>query len=82
MAHDSGCSCPTPFEEIRGLEDMTRIKSVKDFDKFMEDYNVGPYNEEDPYSYRFDENEVGKVRSQVDRYFQGINVRPIKFEAW
>jgi hypothetical protein len=27
-ARDSGCSCPTPFEDFRGLADLTKITSV------------------------------------------------------
>lgn len=29
-AFDSGCSCPTPFEDFARLEDMTPIRSVAD----------------------------------------------------
>jgi hypothetical protein len=36
MAHDSGCSCPTPFERISGLHDMTKISAIADFDRFFE----------------------------------------------
>jgi hypothetical protein len=39
MAHDSGCSCPTPFEEVRGLGDMTHIRSVEEFDSFIKSYS-------------------------------------------
>jgi hypothetical protein len=29
-AFDSGCSCPTPFEDFARLEDMTPIRTVED----------------------------------------------------
>lgn len=29
-AHDQGCSCPTPFEDITTLSDMVPITSVDD----------------------------------------------------
>lgn len=28
-AHDSGCSCPTPFEDYDSMEDTTKIESVQ-----------------------------------------------------
>lgn len=34
-AHDSGCSCPTPFENIEGLSDLTEIRSVADIQSFI-----------------------------------------------
>lgn len=35
-AHDSGCSCPTPFEGIEELSDMTPITTVDDLKRFVE----------------------------------------------
>jgi hypothetical protein len=32
-AHDSGCSCPPPFEDYRKLEDLERV----DFDELLEE---------------------------------------------
>jgi hypothetical protein len=34
--HDSGCSCPTPFEEVK-FEDLTEItmENLKEFEKTM-----------------------------------------------
>lgn len=34
-AHDSGCSCPTPFEDVHGLADLTEIRSVADIQQFV-----------------------------------------------
>jgi len=34
-AHDSGCSCPTPFEEVRSLDKLTPIRSVADVQAFV-----------------------------------------------
>lgn len=35
VASDSGCSCPTPFERIGGLGDMTLIRNMRDFDTYF-----------------------------------------------
>lgn len=40
-AHDSGCSCPTPFEYIRGLADMMEILSPVQFEKFVQAEDIG-----------------------------------------
>lgn len=37
-AFDSGCSCPTPFENFRSLEDFTPINSEEDFNMFISGY--------------------------------------------
>jgi len=34
-AQDSGCSCPTPFENHRFPTDFTEIRSVEDFRNFV-----------------------------------------------
>lgn len=34
-AHDSGCSCPTPFEDVRSFSDMTEIKTLDDVKDFV-----------------------------------------------
>lgn len=33
--HDAGCSCPTPFEDFKGLGDFTQIRSEDDFTAFV-----------------------------------------------
>ena len=33
---DSGCSCPTPFEDVRGLDGLSVLD---DFHKFMDEVN-------------------------------------------
>lgn len=38
MAYDSGCSCPTPFEGVRGLGDMRRIKTIEQYDRFVDEH--------------------------------------------
>lgn len=35
-AADSGCSCPSPFEEVKGIDDLTRIHSVAEARRFIE----------------------------------------------
>ena len=46
-AHDSGCSCPTPFESINSLDAMTQIASLSDLDRFIADvpYTRYEYND-------------------------------------
>lgn len=34
-AHDSGCSCPIPFEGVNGLQDMEQI-TLEGFDSFSD----------------------------------------------
>lgn len=33
--HDSGCSCPTPFEDYNGIDDTTKIESVDDLLRYL-----------------------------------------------
>lgn len=35
MAHDAGCSCPTPFENVAGLGDMTEVRNVEEARVFI-----------------------------------------------
>lgn len=35
VVSDSGCSCPTPFEWTSGLDKMTEIRSINDFDAYF-----------------------------------------------
>jgi hypothetical protein len=37
-AHDSGCSCPTPFEDIEWPKDWTAITKPEDIDPVFEDW--------------------------------------------
>lgn len=50
VTSDSGCSCPTPFEDVRGLGDMTVLRNMDDFDTYFAD-NHG-YNASDILSAR------------------------------
>ncbi len=59
-AHDSGCSCPTPFEDVTGLDKMTRIKKVEDFDRFAEPHLKGSYTQI-PVA------EIRKIRTSLSR---------------
>jgi hypothetical protein len=38
-AKDSGCSCPTPFEDVRGLEDMTPVETWTDLKRIYLEWN-------------------------------------------
>jgi hypothetical protein len=34
-AHDSGCSCPSPFENLKGLDDMVPINNAATMEDFI-----------------------------------------------
>jgi hypothetical protein len=51
-AHDSGCSCPTPFEDVRWPTDWTAVTRVEDLDSVFEDWSC-------------DDNDKSKVRIKV-----------------
>lgn len=58
-AYDSGCSCPTPFEGVTGLDGMTRIKKIKDFDNFVKDG-----------FYEIDYFDIRKIRRGLDKHLK------------
>lgn len=37
VASDSGCSCPRPFEDIEGIEDLTEITKPMELIKYLAD---------------------------------------------
>jgi hypothetical protein len=45
-AHDAGCSCPTPFENVHGWGDMFPVRSMDEFERFVSE-NAPSY---EPYS--------------------------------
>lgn len=57
IATDAGCSCPVPFEDVRGRSDMRRIDSIADFDAEAGSYLSGFY---DSYA-----SEVRELRNKV-----------------
>jgi len=42
-ARDSGCSCPSPFENYNDLSSFTRIFSVADLEEFFHTYDGNNY---------------------------------------
>lgn len=62
LAFDSGCSCPVPFEDFRGLADMSRVKSLRDFDKVADHHGLGS----DEY-YGIPSSEIRALRVKVSR---------------
>lgn len=34
-AHDAGCSCPTPFEGVGGLDELRRVERLEDLDGLL-----------------------------------------------
>jgi hypothetical protein len=43
VGHDSGCSCPVPFEDFRGLSDMTLITDRIDLERFVREIEQRHY---------------------------------------
>lgn len=37
-AHDSGCSCPSPFENILEIGDLTPVRNTKEVSDFINNY--------------------------------------------
>ena len=51
MAHDSGCSCPCPFEN-HSLEDLIVVSSVEDIVEVVNDYSYAhAYNPYDAHDF-------------------------------
>lgn len=40
-ADDSGCSCPSPFEDCRTLQDFTRVEKMQDLIEHLADQQGG-----------------------------------------
>lgn len=38
LAHDSGCSCPTPFEDTHSFFDFTPLRMEHTIDRFVDQY--------------------------------------------
>lgn len=57
-ARDSGCSCPSPFEDYEGRDDLTELVSHADWSKFVNEVegHGRDYNDR-----RDDEHEADKV---------------------
>lgn len=51
-AHDSGCSCPTPFEDLREIGDFTPIRCVEDLKRFVESHESSTYRDKWPRTQR------------------------------
>lgn len=47
-AHDTGCSCPSPFEEFNSVDDLDKLISLDD----LQEYRKGWDGEIQPDSYR------------------------------
>lgn len=45
-AHDSGCSCPCPFEDVRSFSDLTRIRSVVELEQFVKAHEISGWSVE------------------------------------
>ena len=49
LAHDSGCSCPTPFENYESLDDLTQVTS-ENLDEIEKAVMEKAYSEADQVS--------------------------------
>lgn len=38
LCHDAGCSCPTPFEDVKSFADMTPVRSERQIDAFVDQF--------------------------------------------
>lgn len=51
VAHDSGCSCPSPFESVK-LTDLIEVRSFADIDSFAREkwstLDDGGYSDDEP----------------------------------
>lgn len=59
-ASDSGCSCPTPFEDFNSLQELERVGSVEHAESIFKDWNQG--RKVDPHERR---NLVEWVRARL-----------------
>lgn len=67
-AHDSGCSCPTPFEDHKFPEDFTRITNVAELESVTESHSWRD-TIFDREAYSNAKNKVREIlRDNVDRY--------------
>lgn len=53
-ASDSGCSCPSPFEDL-GIADLTKIERIQDLIDYFENRKNESYYYYDEDSYYYDE---------------------------
>lgn len=67
IAADSGCSCPTPFEDLE-LKGATFVASLVDFDKFIEENEKHTYSWDDNPGERYPEviDQVTALRKKVE----------------
>lgn len=72
---DSGCSCPSPFEDVTSIDELTPI-TFDTFGAFCDAvaHHCLPYSED-----RVDENAVAKVQLQakVHSILAGLQVTPM-----
>lgn len=43
---DAGCSCPSPFEDVRGINDLTLIRSAAEFQTHLRGRLTNAYHTE------------------------------------
>lgn len=67
IAADSGCSCPTPFEQIAKLSDLTLVVNTLDAQAFVRGENHERYNGEPAFPLR----DVMRFLSKIDAALRG-----------
>lgn len=65
MAHDSGCSCPSPFENFNSVDDLEKLDSIsqityliKEKEEYRDKYGRNSYN--------------GPTKADTDRFMNEI----------
>jgi hypothetical protein len=72
-ARDSGCSCPTPFEDYRGTGDLTPVRSWDDVEGLIG--NQSP-------NYHFDSADRFAARRKVESYLGGMKLANMAVEEF
>jgi hypothetical protein len=55
---DSGCSCPSPFEDITSLSDMQRVHTWEEAEKFIASWGTR-YDQADVHALKNEAREMG-----------------------
>lgn len=70
VCRDSGCSCPTPFENVKGLADLVRVHTMDDFRSVVREEDT---KEGDPDSYHSRPTyKLSEVHEAQDKIMQAL----------
>lgn len=48
LAHDSGCSCPIPFEDVKSFASFSPLREERAIERFVDQYTKSDYVEYKP----------------------------------